>query len=140
MTGDTSIWVPVVAAGVTGIAAWFTAQHAGKVAMQQALNTGFKDLLASVQADHKDCHERLTRLEERYNAARLRGEAERAQLRGEIINLTQVIISLENLLREQGIDIPERLRVPAVNSTLSGVADEGAVILFQETDDDDQGF
>lgn len=140
MSADLSIWVPVAVAGVTGLATWFAAQHAGKAAMQQALNTGFKDLLASVHAEHRECHERLTRLEERYNAARLRGEAERAQLRGEIINLTQVIISLENLLREQGIDIPERLRGPTVNSTLSGVADEGAVILFQETDDDDQGF
>lgn len=140
MIGDTSIWVPVVAAGVTGLAAWFTAQHAGKVAMQQALNTGFKDLLASVQADHRECHDRLSKLEAQYDQAKLKGVAERAQLRGEIINLTQVIISLENLLREQGIDIPERLRVPAVNPTLSGVADEGAVILFQETDDDDQGF
>lgn len=140
MTGEVSLWVPVAVAAITGLAAWFTAQHAGKAAMQQALNSGFKDLLASVQAEHKDCHERLTRLEERYNAARLRGEAERAQLRGEIINLTQVIISLENLLREQGIDIPERLRVPAVNAALSGVADEGAVILFQETDHDDKGI
>ena len=140
MSADLSIWVPVAVAGVTGLATWFAAQHAGKAAMQQALNTGFKDLLASVQAEHRECHDRLSRLEAQYAQAKLKGVAERAQLRGEIINLTQVIISLENILREQGIPVPERVRAPTVNATLGGVADEGAVILFQELDSDDQGF
>ncbi len=75
-----------------------------------------------------------------YDDAKIKGAAERAQLRGEIINLTQVVESMKRFMRDMGIDIPEQKHPPVVHSTLGAVADEGAIILFQETDDDNQGL
>lgn len=117
---------PVLVALTTGLIAWMANRVVGKAAFQQAINTGFKGLLDSLREEHKDCHERLEKLEERYDAAKLRGVSERAQLRGEIINLTQVVLSLARILRHHGIPIPEG-HLP--NSLLNDGSD---LVLFQE--------
>lgn len=132
--------VPLLVAVLTALVTWFTSRLVGKAAFQQAINDGFKNLLATLQAQHAACEERLHALEQRYNEAKVKGAAERAQLRGEIINLTQAMESMGNLLRAHGIDIPERTRPSIVHTTMGAVADEGAIILFQETEDDNQGL
>ena len=125
---------PVLVALVTGLIAWLANRVVGKAAFQQAINTGFKDLLDTIRAEHQDCQDRLEKLEEKYDAAKLRGVSERAQLRGEIINLTQVVLSLARILRHNGIPIPDgQLPTSLLN-------DGSDLILFQEeTPRDDQG-
>lgn len=132
--------VPLLVAALTAVVTWFTSRLVGKAAFQQAINDGFKNLLSTLQAQHAACEERLHALEQRYNEAKVKGAAERAQLRGEIINLTQAMESMKRFMRDMGIDIPEQKHPPVVHSTLGAVADDGAIILFQETDDDNQGL
>lgn len=133
-----AVLVPVLVAFVTGVVAWAANRVIGKAAFQQAINTGFKGLVDSLREDHAECHRRLEILEEKYEAARIRGSAERAQLRGEIINLTQIGLSLEKLLRDAGIDIPERHRYPPILTGMDGDPNGDGVVLFQEeTDRDD---
>lgn len=132
-----AVMVPVLAAFVTGLVSWAASRLIGKAAFQQAINTGFKDLVDSLRDDHAECHRRLAVLEENYEAARIRGSAERAQLRGEIINLTQIGLSLEKLLRDAGIDIPERHRYPPILTGMDGDPNGDGVVLFQEEVDRD---
>lgn len=131
-------WVPVLVALISAAAAWFTSQWVGKAAFQNAINTGFKELVDSLRAEHQSCNARLEDLERKYEAARLRGRAERAQLRGEIINMTQVIVSLENQLRAHGIPIPERIRPPAVFEALEPAGPADSLVLYQEVEEDGQ--
>lgn len=117
---------PVLVAFVTGVIAWLANRVVGKASFQQAINNGFKDLLDTVRAEHKECQDRLGALEAKYDAAKLRGVSERAQLRGEIINLTQVVLSFARILRHHGIPIPDgQLPTSLLN-------DGSDLILFQE--------
>lgn len=125
---------PVLVALVTGLIAWLANRVVGKAAFQQAINTGFKGLLDTIRAEHQECQDRLGKLEEKYDAAKLRGTAERAQLRGEITNLSQIILSLSRILRLHGIPIPDgKLPTSLLN-------DGSDLVLFQEeATRDDQG-
>lgn len=117
---------PVLVALTTGLIAWLANRVVGKAAFQQAINTGFKDLLGTIRAEHQDCQDRLEKLEAKYDAAKVRGVSERAQLRGEIINLSQVVLSLARILRHHGIPIPDgQLPTSLLN-------DGSDLILFQE--------
>lgn len=98
-------WVAAISAACTAvlgaIGLWLANRLMGKAAFQQAINAGFKALLDEVQADR-------TALRSELDAERVRSSAERAQLRGEIINLTQTVESLKALLRSHGVPIPDR--------------------------------
>ncbi len=72
----------------------------GKAAFQTAINSGFKGLLDQLQEERALLLAQLA-------AERLSWSAERAQTRGEIINLTQAVESLKNLLRRKGLEVPD---------------------------------
>lgn len=134
-----AVLVPVLVALVTGVVSWAANRVIGKAAFQQAINTGFKSLVDSLREEHAECHRRLQVLEEKYEASRVRGAAERAQLRGEISNLTQIGLSLEKLLRDAGIPIPERHNAPPVLSmaTDGDLGGDGIVLFQEEVESDD---
>lgn len=117
---------PAFAALVTGLIAWLANRVVGKAAFQQAINSGFKGLLDTLREEHQACQDRLEALEEKYDVAKTRGVAERAQLRGEIMNLTQVVMSLARILRQNGVPIPDG-HLPA------SIVDSGdGLVLFQK--------
>lgn len=90
---------------------WLANRMLGKAAFQTAINAGFKDLTDQLQ------EERQAMLKER-TEERLAWAAERAQLRGEIINLTQAVESLKNLLRRNGIEVPMSNSGPSAAMTI----------------------
>lgn len=94
-----AMWTAIGAAvGAFGL--WIANRMLGKAAIQTALNASFKEFTDQLQ------EERKTLLEER-TAERLVWAKRDAELRGEIINLTQTIESLKALLRRNGIDVPD---------------------------------
>ncbi len=96
-------WAPFLAAGsavVTGLGLWLANRLLGKAAFQGAINSGFSTLVEQIQ------EERALALKQ-YNDDKLLWAAERAQLRGDILNLTQAVESLKALLRRRGIEIPD---------------------------------
>jgi hypothetical protein len=84
---------------------WLANRMLGKAAFQTAINSGFKELTDQLQEERKAYRDQL-------DAERLAWAGERAQLRGEIINLTQAIESLKSLLRRNGIAVPD-MHTPA---------------------------
>lgn len=110
-------WVAGISAAVTAMLGaaglWLANRLMGKAAFQTAINNGFKALLDEVQEDRAELRRTLEK--ERAEAA-----VERAQLRGEIRGLTQVIESLKVQLRTHGIPIPEA-RKPSPHEAAAGV-------------------
>jgi hypothetical protein len=84
---------------------WLANRMLGKAAFQTAINTGFKELTDQLQEER-----RLMREEQA--AERLAAASAQAQLRGDIINLTQVIEGLKKILRENGIPVPAQYQAP----------------------------
>jgi hypothetical protein len=87
-------------ATVGGFGLWLANRLLGKAAVQSSLNASFKDFTDQLQEERKEMVAERT-------AERLAWAAERAQLRGEIINLTQAVESLKAHLRRAGLAIPE---------------------------------
>lgn len=85
---------------------WLANRMMGKAAFQTAINQGFQALTDQLQ-------EERTALNRMIMDERIAWEAERAQLRGEIINLTQTVESLKHLLERHGIPIPGLAPKPA---------------------------
>jgi hypothetical protein len=112
------ILVTSAAAFIGAIGLWFANRVMGRAAFQQAINSGFKELVDGLQEERKELTAKLNELETKYDKVQADSLAERAQLRGEIINLTQVVVSLENLLRDNGVPVPERIRPPAAYATM----------------------
>lgn len=99
---------------------WLANRLMGKAAFQTAINNGFQSLLNELQ-------EERAAMAKQHNEERVRAAAEHAELRGEIINLTQVVEGLKSILRRHGIPVPKA-------KTLLG----GEMItLAQEGDDED---
>lgn len=126
-------WVGgVFTAGVGALGLWLANRLMGKAAFQQAINNGFKDLLDKVNADRDrlttELHQEKVEAErERHRLAAVLADkeiaaaAERAQLRGEIINLTQVVESLKALLRANGIPVPQsKVKGPVASMIVMG--------------------
>lgn len=91
------------AAGAIGaFGLWLANRTLGKAAFQTAINDGFNKLLERVQKERDQLTQELEN--ERAEAAK-----ERTQLRGELHNLMQVVLSLKRLLQQHGIDIPPDL-------------------------------
>ncbi len=89
-----------VVALIGAVGVWLAQQAMGKAAFQNAINSGFKDLLDQVNQDREHLQKTLDR-------ERLQSAAEIAQLRGEVINLTQVVEGLKGILRAHHIAVPE---------------------------------
>lgn len=98
--GPLAAAIGLLSAGLGAFGLWLANRMLGKAAFQTAINAGFKDLTDQLQEERAD-------LQKRWDAERVAWAAERAQLRGEIINLTQAVESLKSLLRRRGIDLPE---------------------------------
>jgi cation transport regulator ChaB len=111
--GPLTALVGLVSAGLGAFGLWLANRMLGKAAFQTAINAGFKDLTDQLQEERKD-------LQSRWDAERVAWAAERAQLRGEIINLTQAVESLKSLLRRRGIDVPETHSPPTDFLILDG--------------------
>lgn len=98
---------------------WLANRLMGKAAFQTAIGDGFVKLTNELQEERLELRKQM-------NDERLRVAAEHAELRGEIINLTQVVEGLKRILRQNGIPIPKA-------KTLLG----GEMItLAQESDDE----
>lgn len=88
-------------AGVSALVAWAIARRTAKAtdrtadaAFQQAMNDGFAKLTARYEALNTDLVERVE------------------QLTGEVRDLTQHIESLEKILRDEGLPVPQRRKHP----------------------------
>lgn len=109
-------WVAVT--GVIGAALgacglWLANRMLGKAAFQTAINAGFNGLTDQLQEERDFFRKQLA--EERISWA-----GERAEFRGEILNLTQTIESLKHLLIRSGIDVPMGSPTPAAPMTVLG--------------------
>lgn len=106
----------LIGGGATALAAflvWLAQRLVGKAALQTALNDGFGKFMAAYTAENDALKAELRAsrqdrevLKLTLDRERLETAAERAQLRGEIANLTQALASLKTLLRKQGIPLP----------------------------------
>lgn len=99
------------ALGACGL--WLASRMMGKAAFQTAINQGFQGLTASLQAERDSFRQQLA--EERVTRAAIE-----AQLRGEMLNLTQTIESLKHLLIRHGIDVPMPHAEPGEMTVLEG--------------------
>lgn len=110
-----AFWAAAAAIGGAALGAaglWLANRLMGKAAFQKAISEGFQALTHELQ-EERDNYRRML------DAERLAWQGERAQLRGDVINLTQAIESLKALLRRNGIEVP----------ILPHIAEPGAVIL-----------
>lgn len=99
-TGMIAAAATALGAAIGSFGLWLANRMLGKAAVQTAINTGFKELLDQIQKERE--RERLAHASE---IVRLEGA--NAQLRGEVINLTQALESLKAFLRRKGLDVPE---------------------------------
>lgn len=117
-------WAAAISAGTTailgGCGLWLANRLMGKAAFQTAINNGFKGLLDELQEDRKRLLETLDAERKAFANERLHAAGEAAQLRGDILNLTQVIESLKAQLRLHGIPIPES-RKPSPEQIAAGL-------------------
>lgn len=105
MAGFFAPLVAMVAAALGAFGLWLANRMLGKAAFQTAINAGFKDLTDQLQEERAAMREELT-------VERVRSAAVEAQLRGEVLNLTQVIEGLKKILRENGIKVPVQHQAP----------------------------
>jgi hypothetical protein len=106
-----------VTAGLGAFGLWLANRTLGRAAFQTAMNDGFSKLTDQLQEERKE-------MQARWDAERIAWAAERAQLRGEIINLTQAVESLKSLLRRSGIQVPD-IRTPPADYVVLGKSDDG---------------
>jgi hypothetical protein len=122
-------------ASITAAAGWLAQRLVGKAAWEQMVANANKDLIESLRAERQDvrnefsaykaeAEQRRQRLSDEFEAYKIHTAAESAQLRGEIINMTQAMQGLRARYRELGGDIPEDRYPPAALSTL---ADDGGL-------------
>ncbi len=95
-----------VSAALGAFGLWLANRMLGKAAFQTAINSGFKDLVDQLQEERKASQDIIHSMRQEWDAERITTAAERAQLRGEIINLTQTVESLKSWFRTQGIPVP----------------------------------
>jgi hypothetical protein len=96
-----------VGAVIGGFALWCANRLLGKAAFQTAINAGFSSLTDQLQEERSLLLAQIASERRAAERERLQSAAERASLRGEIRNLTQVVESLKALLRANGIEVPE---------------------------------
>lgn len=101
--GDATALTAMTAAGSAAMGAfslWLANRLLGKAAFQTAINNGFQALTNELQEERKALLKQL-------NEVQIQAAGERAELRGEIINLTQVVEGLKSILRRHGIPVPK---------------------------------
>lgn len=111
--------IGTVGAVVGAFGLWVANRMLGKAAFQTAINSGFKELLDQLQEERRALMAELS-------AERMANSTERTQMRGEISNLRQVVESLKNVLRANGIPVPADIyQVPATDDVhvLNGTPD-----------------
>lgn len=117
---DLSAWfapmIGVATAALGAFGLWLAQRMLGKAAFQTAINSGFEKLTDQLQEERAAMREEMTQ-------ERVKSAAVEAQLRGEIINLTQVIEGLKNILRENGIPVPAKHQAPVDFVMLPGSED-----------------
>ena len=95
-----------ISSGMTAVVLFAAKRLVGKAAWTEAVTAMNKNLIDQLQEERADLlRERATE--------RIESAAERAQLRGDVINLTQTVESLKAVLRREGIAIPEVAYHPA---------------------------
>lgn len=99
-SGPLTVVIGVVSAALGAFGLWLANRMLGKAAFQTAINSGFQALTDQLQEERKE-------MQARWDLERINWAATEAQLRGEIINLTQAIESLKAYLRRKGLDVPE---------------------------------
>ena len=83
-------WMAGVATATIGaVGLWLAQRMVGKAAFEQAMNARFQVLMDQTSAFHA--------------SERASWQAERLQLRGEIVNLKQIVATLTDSLRRQGV-------------------------------------
>ncbi len=75
---------------IVGIISFFGGRGTSEAAVQNAINSGFKDLTAALQKEREENHTLID------------------ELTGRVANLEQHMLSLEALLRDNGIPVPRR--------------------------------
>lgn len=105
--------IAVVSGAIGAFGLWLANRMLGKAAFQTAIGDGFMKLTDQLQ------EERATLLRTLADE-RIAWASERAQLRGEVINLTQAVESLKHLLRRNGLDVPETHTPPPDFMVLPG--------------------
>ena len=116
-TGILAAAATAIGAALGAFGLWLANRMLGKAAFQTAINSGFAALTDQLQEERAST---LRQLQDE----RIAWSAERAQMRGEIINLTQAVESLKALLRRNGLDIPEVHRPAPAFDIIPG-ADNG---------------
>lgn len=103
--------VALISSVMTALILFAAQRLVGKAAWQTAITAGNRDLIDQLQEERRD-------MRAERSAERLSWEGERAQMRGEIINLTQAFESLKSYLRREGINVPEGVFHPASEMTV----------------------
>lgn len=101
--GDANALTALTAGGSAIMGAfglWLANRLMGKAAFQSAIGDGFNKLTDQLQEERAELRRQM-------NEERIRAAAEHAELRGEIINLTQVVEGLKSILRRHGIPVPK---------------------------------
>jgi hypothetical protein len=102
-----------------------TADAAGEAAgaaVQVAINAGFEILTKAMRAEMDELRGEVTRMSQTIAAQ----DATIQEQTGELRNLSQHVVSLEKVLRDNGIDVPER---PVVASVLAWEPPDGSGIV-----------
>jgi hypothetical protein len=102
LTALSSGFVAIIGAG----SVWLAQRLVGKAAWQNALTAGAKDLIDQLQEERAEYQKIIRTMRDEWATERLATAGERSSLRGEIINLTQVIEGLKTILRNNGIPVP----------------------------------
>lgn len=96
------VWVAltgVLGAALGAFGLWLANRMLGKAAFQTAINSGFRDLTDQLQEERNFFRHQLA-------AERVAWATERADLGGQIRNLTQALESLKQHLARNGIPVP----------------------------------
>jgi len=107
-----------IVAGLGVLGSWVGARLLGKAAFKKATDEGWASLTTKLQEERTTLDKMVHDLRDELAEERIATAAERAQLRGEIITLTQICLSMESALRDAGLPVPERRYPPAATHTM----------------------
>ncbi len=97
-----------IVAGLGVVGAWLGARLLGKAAFKKSTDEGWASLTASLQRERETLNTMVHDVRAEMMAERMVAAAEHAALRSQLLGLTQTIISLEDVLRRNGIPLPVR--------------------------------
>lgn len=123
-------------ATVTAAAGWLAQRLVGKAAWEQMVANANRDLIESLRTERADLRNefsaykldserRRQQLHDEFEAYKIHMAGENAQLRGEVLNMTQAMQGLKRLVITLGGELPEDRYPPAAMSTLADQDDGG---------------